>query len=125
MKSEKLAKEIAVEQERFTLAQELHDIEHDMAFFEARAKLLRTELLKTLVKQGVRRVDLLNGDSYVVYPRNKLVIKNEISAQKWWMENPEARGKMDTAKAMEVALNGKLKWCKVEKDKYLRISRAK
>jgi hypothetical protein len=70
-------------------------------------------------------VDLKNGDSYILYPRNSLVIKDKMAAQKWFLKNPEARGKMDTAKAMEVALSGKLKWAKVESEEYLRISRAK
>lgn len=103
----------------------LNDLELTIKKMEDEAHTLREYLLQDLKSRGIRRADLENGDSYVIYPRNKLVIKNEMSATKWWMENPEARGKMDTSKAIEVALTGKLKWAKVEKEEYLRISRQK
>lgn len=103
----------------------LWDLEATIKKMEDEAHTLRDYLLQDLKSRGIRRADLENGDSYIVYPRNKLVIKNEMSAQKWWMENPEARGKMDTSKAIEVALMGKLKWAKIEKEEYLRISRQK
>ena len=108
-----------------TLATELHEIENNIALFDKRAKELRAQLLESLTAQNVRRVDLQNGDSYVVYPRNNLIVKDEFAAQKWGMENPEARMKLNTSKAIEVALKGKLKWATVEKENYLRISRAK
>lgn len=108
-----------------TLASELNVIEGNIALLDRDAKFLRERLLSSLQAQGVRRVDLENGDSYVVYPRNKLVIKDKMAAQKWGIENPEARMKLDNAVAIDVALSGKLKWAKVEKEEYLRISRKK
>lgn len=108
-----------------TTATELHDLENTIALFEKRAAELRAQLFKTLKEQGVRRVDLVTGESYVIYPRNKLVVKSELAAKRWALENPEARMKLDTSKAMEVALSSKLKWATVKKEEYLRISRAK
>ena len=108
-----------------TLATELHAIESNIALLDERAKELRAKLLETLESQHIQRVDLENGDKYLVYPRNKLVIKNAMSAKKWGEENPEARMKLDTSAAIEVALTGKIKWATVEKENYLRISRSK
>lgn len=114
-----------VETPQTTLASELYQLEDEANLLDAKIKAIRTELLETLQKQKVRRVDLENGDSYIVYPRNKLVIKDKMASIKWATENPEARMKIDNAAAIEVALTGKLKWAKVEKEEYLRISRNK
>lgn len=108
-----------------SLATQLHEIEEGIALDEARAKVLRELLLENLQSQGVKFVRLANGDSYTVAERNNLVIKNQISATKWAMENPEARMKLDTSKALEIAKQGKSKIFGVEKTYSLRISRAK
>lgn len=108
-----------------TLATKLHSIESDIAALQEAAKDLRHQLLQTMTSQSVRRIDLENGDQYLVYPKKTLVIKDEMAAQKWFLENPEARAKLDTTAAMKVALSGKLKWAKVETSDYLRISRVK
>ena len=114
-----------VKTEPLTLATELYLLEANADVLDAKIKLIREELLGNLKEQGVRRVDLENGDSYLVYPRNKLVIKDKMAAIKWACENPEARMKLDTAKAIEVAQTGKLKWAKVEQEEYLRVSHKK
>ena len=108
-----------------TLATELYILEANADALDIKIKAIRAELLESLQSQGVHRIDLENGDSYLVYPRNKLVIKDKMAAIKWAVENPEARMKLDTAKAIDVALAGKLKWAKVEKEEYLRVSHKK
>ena len=125
MKSEKLAQEISVEQKRYTIAQELYDIEHDIELFDARAKLLRAELLENLTSQGVRRIDLQSGDSYVVSKRQTLEVKDVAKAEAWADSN--SCWKLDTTKAWKV-LRRELKLPKffgVKETEYLTIKRSK
>lgn len=108
-----------------TQAVQLREAEMDLELIEARVKELRQNLLDNLKSQGVRRVDLENGDSYIIAQRDNLVITNERSALAWAFENPEARMKLDTSAALKVAKMSKLKWAKVETKEHLRITRAK
>lgn len=108
-----------------TLATELQSIEHNLALFEERRDKIRQDLLASLKAQGVRRVDLESGDSYIIAHRDSLIVSNTMAAQKWALENPEARMKLDTSAALKVAKSGKLKWAKVEDKEHLRITRAK
>lgn len=116
---------VTVAPDSMSIATMLQSLEMEAQIRDTQIKAMREALLESLQKQGVRRVDLENGDSYVVYPRNKLVIKDKMAAMKWATENPEARMKLDNSAAIEVAQTGKLKWAKVEQEEYLRISRAK
>ena len=77
-----------------TLATELQEIENSIELFEARRSQIREALLKKLKSQGVRKLDMVNGDSYIITQRDNVVYKNESSAKAWCLENPEARMKM-------------------------------
>lgn len=108
-----------------TLAAQLWGIEQELERLTEMKDEIRNKLLKSLSTQGVKFIKLENGDSYTVAERNNLVIKNEISATAWAMENPESRMQLNKTKALEVAKLGKSKIFGVEKTYSLRISRAK
>lgn len=108
-----------------TLAEELSTLQGQIDFLKEREEEVKESLKQILQYQGVRRVDLKDGRSYILYPKDSLKIKDKMAAQKWWLENPEARGKIDTSAAIEVAKSGKLKWAKVETHEYLRVSNKK
>lgn len=108
-----------------TYALALHIAEEELALLDAKVKEMRARLLENLTSQGVRRVDLENGDSYVIAHRDSLIIKNERAAFAWANENPEARMKLDTSAALKVVKMGGIKWAAIEPKEYLRITRAK
>lgn len=114
-----------IEREPQSLAAELQEIEEIIDEQEQRAKELRAALLDQLQHSPFKKVVLKDGTSYVIGERDNLVIKNKISAQKWAFENPEARMKLDAAKALEIARMGKSKLFDVETTYHLRVTKPK
>lgn len=114
-----------IEAPPLTVAEELFTIEEQIAFLEEQKEVKREVLFNLLKKQGVRRVDLMNGVQYLIKPTTKVNIKSELSAQKWALENPEARMIVSRAAISKVAKEGKLKWAKIEHGETLTINRPK
>lgn len=112
-----------VEAHPLTLAEQLFTIEEQIAFLEERKQEARDALFKSLKSQGVKRVDLENGVQYLIKPTTKLVIKSELSAKKWALENPEARMNVSRAAVTKVAKEGKIKWAQVEHGEQLTINK--
>ena len=108
-----------------TYAVALRKAEEGLELVEAKVKEMRMRLLENMKSQSVRRVDLENGDSYIIAHRDSLVIKNERMAFAWANENPEARMKLDTSAALKVVKMGGIKWATIEPKEQLRITRAK
>ncbi len=108
-----------------TVAAKLFEVESQIAEWEEARKLLRTELLHSLAKQGVKSLKLENGDTYTVYPLKSVKITNERSALAWAYENPEARMKIDPAKLKQAVEVGGVKFAKITVEDHLRVSRAK
>lgn len=108
-----------------TMATELREVERDIALLESRRDEIRADLLKQMLEQGVRRVDMEDGKSYIVAHRASVSIKDKFAATKWAMENPEARMSVDTSAVLAVAKVGNLSWATVEHKDYLRITSKK
>lgn len=128
----KIKKEIAIAngdgfdsspaEQNATIAEALYNVEVMIANLEEKKDEFRTQLMQNLKEQGVKSVRLDNGDMYIRAQRLKLVIKDEGKARVWALENPEARMKLDTSAALEVARLG-VKFFEVGHTEYLQIKR--
>lgn len=105
-----------------SLASELSGIERQLAVWETRKDEIRAELLNIMKTQGIRSVRLDSNEWYIRAQRNKLIIKDQHKAKQWALENPEARMKIDTSAALEVARMG-VPFFEVGHTEYLTVKR--
>lgn len=84
-----------------TIAEQLRIVEEKAEVLEEKRQELRSALLESLKRQGVKSVRLDSGDMYVRASRARLVVTNQSAAMAWGRENPEARMKLDSSAAIE------------------------